>query len=277
MSFVHLDGKLVADADARVSVFDRGFTLGDGLFETMRAYGGRAAFVDEHLARLRRGCDALRLPCPADLPERIAQTLRANHAKDAAVRVTLTRGPGGRGASPRGAGPPTVVVVVTPVPYDEALYARGLRAVTSRAPRAEHPGLKSTNYLANVLARLEADDAGADEALVPDAQGHLLEATQANLFVLRGDRLATPPVGALLPGVTRAKLLGLAPELGLRAEEAPLSREDVLGADEAWLTASVLEVAPLVALDGAPVGRGAPGPVAARMRALYRLHAQRAG
>jgi branched-chain amino acid aminotransferase len=275
-SLVHLHGKLVPAEGASISIHDRGFLLGDGLFETMRAYGGRPAFLGEHLARLRHGCDALRIPFPDDLPARVAETLAAHGAPDCAVRVTLTRGPGGRGASPRGSGPPTVLVALAPIPYSDDLYERGLRVVVSRIPRAPSPdaALKTTNYLANVMARLEADDAGADEALFADAEGRLLEATQANLLVVRGGELATPPLGAILPGVTRAKLLALAPEAGLRPVERPLTRADLADADEAMLCASVLEVAPLAQLDGRPVRRG---PVAQKLRALYRLQAKSDG
>lgn len=271
MSFpwVHLQGRLVPAAEAKVPITDRGFLLGDALFETMRADAGRPAFLDEHLARLRAGCAALRLDFPHDLPARIDATLEANGRPDAAVRVTLTRGSGGRGASPRGAGPPTVVVALSPIPYSDELYARGLHVVVSRTPRPApaHAVLKSTNYLGNVMARLEADDAGADEALLADPEGNLLEATQANLMVVREGALVTPPLGALLPGVTRATLLRLAPRLGLRPVEAPLRRADVLGAEEALLTASVLEAAPIASLDGAPLARAG---WAERLRKLLR-------
>ncbi len=273
MSLVHLNGSLVPAEEARVSVHDRGFLLGDGLFETLRAHSGRPAFLGEHLARLRHGCEAMRLPFPEDLPSRVAATLEANRAGDCAVRVTLTRGPGGRGASPRGAGPPTVLVALSPIPYEEALYARGLGAIVSRVPRGP-AAVKTTSYAASVLARIEADEAGADEALFQDEAGRLLEATQATLFAVRDGALLTPPLGPILPGVTRAKLLALAPHAGLRPVEAPLTRDDLLAADEAMLCASVLEVAPLASLDGKPLRRG---PFAQTLRALYRLQATSSG
>jgi branched-chain amino acid aminotransferase len=270
---VHLNGALVPTDEARIPVADRGFLLGDGLFETMRAYDGRPAFLAEHLARLRQGAAAMRLAVPDDLAERVRATLAANGGPDCAVRVTLTRGPGGRGASPRGAGPPTVLVALSPVPHDEALYARGLRLVVARAP-ASGLGLKTTSYAANVLARIEADEAGADEALFADAQGRLLEATQANLLLVRGGELVTPPLGGILAGITRAKLLALAPGLGLKPVEREVARADLLAAEEAMLCASVLEAAPVASLEGAPVRRG---PVAAALRDAYRMQAKRAG
>ncbi|MEA3198744.1 MAG: branched-chain amino acid aminotransferase [Thermoplasmata archaeon] len=274
MSFdvVHLNGRLLPRSEAKVGVDDRGFLLGDGLFETMRAYQGRPAFLGEHLARLRHGAAAMRLALPDDLAARVAATLAANGMPDCAVRVTVTRGPGGRGASPRGAGPPTVLVALSPIPYAEELYSCGLAAVTAPAPPSL--GLKATSYAAHVLARIAADDAGADEAILVDGTGALLEATQANVFLVRGDELLTPPAVGVLPGVTRATLLRIAPEAGLTPREARLTPADARGADEALLCASVLEVAPVASLDGAPLRRG---DVADRLRRLYRLHATRSG
>ena len=276
---VHLNGALVREEDARISPFDRGLLLGDGVFETMRAYGGRPHAMDAHLDRLRRGCEALRLPFPDGLPEAVRAVLDANGLADAAVRVTLTRGPGGRGASPRGAGPPTVLVTASPVHHAPETYERGLRLVTASRRRvgseSVDPSVKTLGYLVNVLARMEAEDAGADDALFVDHAGHVVEATQANVLLVRGDELATPPLSSgCLPGVTRADLLALAPALGLRAAERALTREDLLGADEVVLCASVLEVAPVVALDGRPVGGGRPGPWAARLREAYRERAR---
>lgn len=274
---VHLHGALVDEADARISPFDRGLLLGDAVFETMRAYGGRCFALDEHLARLATSCATTRLPMPDDLPRRIDEVLRANALAEAAVRVTLTRGPGGRGASPRGAGPPTVLVTATAVHVPPEVYERGVRLVTARWPRlaSPHPAMKSTNYVANVVARIEAEEEGADDALFLDVEGFVVEATQANLFAVFGDRLATPALSSgCLPGVTRARLLALASKAGLRPEERPLAREELAEADEVFLSASVTEVAPVVALDGVVLGGGRPGDATRRLHALYREHAR---
>jgi branched-subunit amino acid aminotransferase/4-amino-4-deoxychorismate lyase len=269
---VHLNGRLVAEAEARLAPDDRGFLLGDGVFETMRAYGGRCAFLDEHLARLRRGCDALRLPFPGDLPARLDDTLRANGLREAALRVTLSRGPGGRGASPRGAGPPTVLVTAAPVPPPR----EAVRLATARHPHvAALPGVKTIDYAANVVARLEAEDAGADEALLLDAEGRVVECAQANLFAVRGDALLTPPLSrGCLPGVTRGVVLELAPEAGLRGVERDLTPADLRSASEVFLTASVSEIVPAVSLDHSPLGAGRPWPAAAQLHRLYRKRAQ---
>ena len=276
MRWVHLNGRLLPEDQAAISPFDRGLTLGDAVFETMRAYGGRAHALDAHLARLRASCDATRIPFPDDLRARVADTLGASELDEAAVRITLTRGPGGRGSSPRGAGPSTVLVTVAPVTHAAEVYERGMRLVTSRArkPTGLPSSVKTTNYLAHVLARLEADDAGADEALFFDDDEQLVEATQANVFAIFGARLVTPPLSSgCLPGQTRAELLALGPSAGLAPVEAALAREDLLLADEVLLTASLLEVAPAVELDGVMLGGGKPGPRAAELRRLYRAHA----
>lgn len=275
MRVVHLDGKLVPEDAARISPFDRGFLLGDGVFETMRAYAGRPFALAEHLARLGRSCALARLPAPEGLPEIIGEVLRANALTDASVRVTVSRGPGGRGASPRGAGPPTVLVTAAPLePRDPE---RGLRAVTARRPHVPMEGAKATSYFGNVLARMEADEAGADEALFVDAEGFLVEATQANVFAVLGTDLVTPPLSSgCLAGVTRAHILALAVAPALRPVERPLARAELLAADEAFLCASVLEVGALVELDGARIGSGTRGPATRALHDAYRALATRA-
>lgn len=273
-----LNGKLLREDEARISPFDRGFLLGDAVFETMRAYEGKPAWLGPHLDRLRRSCDAARLPFPEALPDAIADVLRANDLREAALRVTVSRGAGGRGASPKGAGPATVLVTATAIDPRPELWMRGLTLVTAsraRIPRASlDPSLKTTNYLVHVLAKAEAEDRGADDAVFVDATRHVIEATQANVFALHGDRLSTPPLASgCLPGVTRRLVLDLAPRASLQPDERPLTLHDLATADEVLLTASVLEVAPVVALDGARIGAGAPGPVARRLHALYRNEA----
>lgn len=276
MTMIHINGKLVPEGDARISPFDRGFLLGDGVFETMRAYGGACFALEEHLARLAASCALMRLAVPEGLPAIIDDVLQANGLSDAAVRITVTRGPGGRGASPSGAGPPTLVVHALPIVERPEAWGRGLRLATTRRHHAALPGAKTVDYAANVVARIEAEEASADEALFVDAAGRIIEATQANVFALFGRELVTPPLeSGCLPGVTRAALLRLAPSLGLTPSERALRLEDLLLADEAMLSASVLEVAPVVSLDGAAIGTGGPGGVARALHDAYRKHATR--
>ncbi|HEX2021730.1 MAG TPA: aminotransferase class IV [Candidatus Thermoplasmatota archaeon] len=281
MSVVHWNGRLVPEGEVRVSPFDRGLLLGDAVFETLRAYDGRPFNLDGHLARLAASCAHARLPFPEGLPEAVRATIDANGlaGADAAVRITVTRGPGGRGASPKGAGPPTVLVTATPVAVPPWTYERGLRLATARrrkTPAASlDPAVKSTNYLVHVLARAEAEEAGADDALFLDEDDLVVEATQANVLAVTRGRLETPPLSSgCLPGETRAILLRLAPQAGLEARERALCVTDLLEADEVLLCASVTEVAPAVELDGVALGGGKPGPWARALHGLYRKHAR---
>lgn len=282
MTTVWLNGALVDEKDARISPFDRGFLLGDGVFETFRVYDGRPHALDAHLARLRASCAEARLAFPDDMERVVSDVLHANGLADAAVRITVTRGPGGRGASPQGAGPQTILVTAMPVHHRAEVYERGLRVVTARRRRL-HPSslsasVKTTNYLVHVLARIEAEEEGADDAFFVDDEGLLVEATQANVFALFGTTLVTPPLSSgCLPGQTRAEVLALAPALGLDPVERDLPVEALAEADEVFLTASILEVAPVVALDGVRIGAGAPGPTTERVHALYRKLAQENG
>lgn len=294
MKYVHLNGRLVPEEAARISPFDRGFTLGDSVFETLRAYRGRPFGLDEHLARLKRSCDAARIPLDvAPLRKAVEDVLKANGfvkvvdgreapgappPPDAAVRITVTRGIGGRGASPKGVGHPTVVVTAAPVAVPPEVLEKGVRLVTSRRRRVTDasldPGIKSTNYLVHVLARMEAEDAGADDALFLDAEGHVVEATQANVFVIHQGKLLTPPLTVgCLPGATRTALMKLAPTVGLVAQERALTVADLLAMEEAFLSSSVTELAPVVSLDGKPIGAGTPGRLTRLLHEAYRKQA----
>lgn len=275
---VGINGRLCEEHEARISPFDRGLLLGDAVFETMRVYGGRPRAVKEHMERLRRSCAETRLSFPEGVERAIADVLAANGVQDGQVRVTLTRGVGGRGASPKGANAPTVLVTTTAVHHDPALYERGLRLILSRRTRIPSTSIpssvKSTNYLAHVLARIDAEELGADDALFVDEEGMIIEATQANVFAIIGDALLTPPLSSgCLPGFARAEVLALAPEVGLVAKERALPPAALHEAREVFLTASVLEVAPVVELDGVRIGDGKPGPLTRRIHALYRNRA----
>ncbi len=291
---IWLDGRLVDAAGPHLSVTDRSFQLGDGLFETARARRGVVIELDEHLERLRAGCLVLGLNLAASddqLAEGIAALLAAEGLDgsganagptgdpglvgDAALRVTVSRGPLER----RGLLPPgieglvaTVAIQCWPyVPTSSELLARGVRAVTSairRDPASPLAGVKTTSRADYVYARLEADRAGADDALFLTLDGRLSEATAANLFVIAGRALATPPISAaILAGTTRTWLLAHAEQLGLVPSEVDLRPADLLAADEVVLSGSVAGIVPLVAFDGQPVGGGRPGPRSRALRA----------
>jgi len=286
---IWLDGQLVDGRGPHLSVTDRGFQLGDGLFETARARRGIVIELDEHLERLRAGCAVLGLNLSAgddQLAEGIAELLAAEGMAgtgagagapvgDAAIRITVSRGPlERRGLLPLGFEDLVATIVVQAWPYVATapeLLERGVRAVTSsirRDPSSPLAGVKTTSRADYVYARLEAARAAADDALFLTLDGRLSEATAANLFVIAGTTLATPPLSAaILAGTTRTWLLAHAEQLGLTLAEVDLRPAELLAADEAFLTGSVAGIVPLVALDGQAIGPGRPGPRTGALRA----------
>lgn len=274
MSTVWLNGRLVDERAASVSVYDRGFTLGDGLFETMRAYGGHVFRLEAHLERLASGAERIGLPLPDGLAVAVRSTLAASGLADAALRLTISRGLGGRGVALPVTVIPTVTVTAHPFEPEARWYADGIHAVISKNRINEHAataGLKCLGYLGAVLASEEARAKGADDALLLDTAGHLAEGAASNLFLVRGDVLYTPPLSCgILPGITRATVIGIAAGMGIAAREDPLPPEAVCDADEAFLTSSLRELVPLTQIDGRPVGGGRPGPLTRRLLDAYR-------
>ena len=279
---VWVNGRLLPADGAHVSAFDRGFQLGDGVFETLRARGGRVTELPEHLARLHRSAAGLDIELPVDTDERIeagiGELLAADGLSaadsDASIRITVTRGEfRGRGLlPPSGTSSPTVAIQAWPVlPPPPGHLVKGLHLVASavrRDPESPLATLKTTSRADFVHARLEARRAGADDALFLTLDGHLSEATSANIFLVRGDELVTPDLAcAILAGTTRGWILGWAPGAGLRPVEGWLSTRDLAEADEAFLCSSVAGVLPVTAFEGRPIGSGRPGPVTLRARA----------
>lgn len=284
---VWVDGRLLPADGPHLSAFDRGFQLGDGIFETLRARGGHATELAEHVARLHRSAAGLEIPLPADIDARLAagigELLAAEgldgHDGDASVRITVSRG----AFRSRGVLPPdevvaaTVVVQAWPVTAAPASHLeRGLHLATSRVRRDPQNPLatyKTTSRAEYVYARLEARRAGADDALFLTIDDHLSESTSANLFLVRRTadgvvELATPALDcAILAGTTRSWLLGWAGRAGLRPVEGWLTREDLAGADEAFVCSSVAGILPVTAFDGRPIGDGRPGLWTLRARA----------
>lgn len=284
---VWVDGRVV-DADAtHLSVFDRGFQLGDGIFETLRARGGRPTELAEHLARLHRSAAGLEIALPDDVDTRLTEGIIALLAAegldgpggDASVRITVSRGPfRARGVLPPDEGAAaTLVIQAWPVTAAPASHLeRGLHLASSRVrrdPLNPLAMLKTTSRAEYVYARLEARRAGADDALFLTVDDYLSEATSANLFLVRRAtdgvlELATPALDcAILPGTTRSWLLGWAARTGLRPLEGRLTRADLAAADEAFLSSSVAGILPVTRFDGAPIGTGVPGPWTSRARA----------
>jgi len=272
--WVWLNGRFEAAETARVSVFDRGFLYGDGLFETIRAYGGRLFRPEAHHARLAAGAARIGIVPPFDGPgftDLLARTLERNGLSDALLRLTLTRGAGPPVPDPAGCDAPTVLVVPRPAPpVDADAWRRGLAAERVTAGGAGG-GLKSTSFLPHVLALRGARSHGADEALLVNPAGEVAEGSISNLFGVWEGTLATPPLAAGgLPGVTRALVLELAARLGIRAEERTLAAKALADAEELFVTGTGWEVMPLTRLDGQPVGSGMPGPVTERLHRAYR-------
>jgi branched-chain amino acid aminotransferase len=272
-----VNDRLVPVGKAALDPRDRGFTLGDGLFETIRVRAGRALLLDLHLARLRAGAGRIglsRVPDDETLSGAVHETLEANGLSDAAVRLTVSRGiAANRGLSSNPEPEPSLVVHAQPFAgYPAELYCRGMRATTSSIPRNERSPLtrvKALSYLDNVLARREADARGVDEALMLNTAGHLACASAANLFLARGEILLTPdPESGVLPGTVRRFVLAeLAPQMGLTVVERPVRTEELASADEAFLTSALLGVMPLIEVDGLPVRTGGPGPISSDLRA----------
>ncbi len=284
---VWVDGALLPAAERHLSAFDRGFQLGDGIFETLRAMGGRPTELPQHLSRLHRSAAGLDIDLPADLDHRVADGIEALLAADglggpggdASIRITVSRGAyRSRGVLPPDETVPVTVVIqawpVAPVP--ESHLERGLHLVASavrRDPQDPLATLKTTSRAEYVYARLEARRAGADDALFLTIDDHLSEGTSANIFLVRSAggttlELATPSLDcAILPGTTRSWLLDWGARVGLRPFEGALTRDDLAGAREAFLSSSVAGILPVTAFDGAPIGDGVPGAWTLRARA----------
>lgn len=279
---VWVDTGLVPAVDARVSVFDRGFRSGEGVFETFRAYGGHVFRLDAHLARATAGAAVVGFELDGDrLREAVSATAAANLAElggaDSALRLTAT--PGSIEAdSPFpgvGDGRPTVVVTSHRLRGDETTGRAGARAIVVPGARTT-PSVKALSYLSATLARRQARARGADEALLTDVHGRVLEGSSSNVFAVVDGVLVTPPVEAgLLAGVTRGVVLELAAAAGIATEQRPVSVPELLAADEAFLTATTRELTPLVGVDDRSVGSGVPGPVTTGLQEAYRAEVRR--
>lgn len=280
----HVDGELVPASEATVNVHDRGFAYGDAVFETIRVYGGTPFRWDAHCDRLEDSAEALSLPLPCDRTElraRVVETLAANDLREAAVKLSVTRGVDTRGLTPPTDPDPTVVITVSPLPrggtdgervWDDP--ARLQTAMTRRAPdRALPSAAKTHNYLNPILARLETTVSDATEALVLDTDGNVAEAATANLWFVADDALRTPSLdGPVLPGITRETVLTALADEEIPVEEGTYDPDDVRDADEAFLTSSIREVKPVATVDGVAVGGG---PVTELVSTLYDAHVER--
>jgi len=274
---VFLNGRFLWEDKASISIFDRGLLYGDGLFETLRSYGGEPFRLEAHLERLAQSAAFLQIPLPFETEEikgALRKLLQQNRLKDAYVRITLTRGRL-TGRLDLGTKEPTLLIVAREFePYPKRYYRQGMKAVISRIRReARSPLLqhKTLNYLPNILARTEAQESGADEAIFLNTARFLTEATVSNLFFVKEGQVLTPPVSSgLLPGITRAVVLNICRNKSIPAREKNLRQSEAAQADEAFLTNSLMEVMPLSFIEAKPIGSGRVGDLTRRLRRLYR-------
>jgi branched-chain amino acid aminotransferase len=278
MTKVYISGKLYDKADAKISVYDHGLLYGDGVFEGIRVYAGKVFRLREHLDRLYESARHIYLEIPLSkeqLAEAVNETVRANAKQEGYIRLIVTRGAGYLGLDPRRTTDPQVVIIVDDISlYPRELYDNGMNLVTAATIR-NHPGalnarIKSLNYLNNILAKIEAVQAGCVEALMLNNKGEVAECTGDNIFLVKRGGLKTPSLeSGILEGVTRNVVIELARTTGIPVEEVPLTRHDVYTADECFLTGTAAEVIPVVKCDGRPIGTGKPGPVTRQLRERF--------
>ncbi len=275
---IFIDGKFCSERDAKVSVFDHGLLYGDGVFEGIRAYNGRVFKLREHIERLYCSAKAILLEIPLT-PEQMmkatVETIRTNKLRDCYVRLVVTRGVGNLGLNPRSCKKPSVIIIAGKIQvYPAELYARGMDIVTVPTVRNLHsavnPAIKSLNYLNNILAKIEANNAGVEEAVMLNAEGFVAECTADNLFVIKKGALFTPPLYAgALYGITRGTVMELAEQLGMKVSETNLTRYDLFNADECFLTGTGAEIMPVIKIDGRMIGSGKPGALTKKLVAEY--------
>jgi branched-chain amino acid aminotransferase len=275
---IFIDGKYYSERDAKVSVFDHGLLYGDGVFEGIRAYHGHVFKLKEHVDRLFYSAKAILLELPmshAQLMKATVETCRANKLRDGYIRLVVTRGVGTLGLNPRTCKKPSVIIIADKIQlYPPEYYQRGLDIITVPTVRNLHsalnPAIKSLNYLNNILAKIEANNAGVEEAVMLNAEGFVAECTGDNLFIVKNRALFTPPLSAgALYGITRQTVVELAEEAGLKVSEPNLTRYDLFNADECFLTGTGAELIPVVKIDGRVIGTGKPGPITRRLEEDY--------
>jgi branched-chain amino acid aminotransferase len=265
---IFIDGKYFDERTAKVSVFDHGLLYGDGIFEGIRIYNGRVFKLREHIDRLFYSAKAILLEIPmtrAALIKATVETCRKNKLRAGYIRLIVTRGRGTLGLNPRSCKNPSVIIIADKIQvYPQGLYARGMEIVTVPTVRNLHsavnPAIKSLNYLNNILAKIEANNAGVEEAVMLNAEGFVAECTADNLFIIKNGEVFTPPNSAgALYGITRQTVIDLAHAAGLKVSEPNLTRYDLFNADECFLTGTGAEIMPVVKIDGRVIGNGKPG------------------
>ena len=277
---VYIDGKFYDEQSAKISVFDHGLLYGDGVFEGIRIYNGRVFKLKEHIDRLFYSAKAILLTLPmthAEIMRATVETVRENGLRDGYIRLVVTRGIGTLGLNPNRCKSPSLIIIAGKIQvYPEEMYAKGMEIVTVATTRNLHsavnPAIKSLNYLNNILAKIEANNAGCEEAIMLNSEGYVAECTADNLFIVKERQLLTPPLSAgALYGITRGVCMELGRDAGLSVSEPNLTRYDLFNADECFLTGTGAELIPVVKIDGRVIGAGTPGPVTKDL--IHKYHA----
>ena len=288
---VYVNGSFVSEEEAKISVFDHGFLYGDGVFEGIKAYNGRIFALAEHVDRFYESAQSIQLELPlsrSEMKNAIIETVRRNNLRDAYIRPVASRGKGALGLDPRSCKKATVVIIVDAEirhPEDTggaSLSQKGIKVITTafrrNGPDVLSPRVKSTNYLNNILAKLQANAVGVQDAVFLNGQGYVCELTGDNLFTVKNSRVLTPPLWfGILDGITRRVILRLAREMGLEAAEEPLTLHDLYTSDECFCTATRVEVLPIVWVDGRQIGSGTPGSVTTNITKRFLELANREG
>ena len=271
---VWLNGTLIEKDEAKLTVFDHGMLYGDGVFEGIRAYGGKIFQCPAHIERLFRSADAIRLKNPYskdELTDAMYECLRANAISDGYIRPVITRGPGTLGLNPFKCPQPNTFIIAGQIAlYPKEMYANGMPIIIARTVRTAatmlRPQVKSLNYLNNILARIEAVDAGVPEALMLNDKGNICEATGDNVFIVRDGRIITPPSEAgILMGITRGVVMHLGRREGVPVVEADFTPEDLYAADECFLTGTAAEIIAVTGVNDKPFGNGKVGPITSKL------------
>ena len=283
---IYLNGEYVSKEDAKISIFDHGLLYGDGVFEGIRSYDGVVFKLDEHLKRLYDSAKAIMLKIPVSIDEMkeiVLETLRKNNLRDAYIRLVVTRGEGDLGLDPDKCPEPTVFVIADKIVlYPEEYYENGLELATvstrRNIPEALNPRIKSLNYLNNILAKIEGKQAGVIEAIMLNSKGYVVECTGDNIFVVKDERLITPPLHVgILEGITRNTVMDLAEGLGIQVKEEVFTQYDLYIADECFLTGTAAEVIPVVKVDRRVIGDGKPGPITQKLIKEFRRNTNKLG
>ncbi|MBN1256840.1 MAG: branched-chain-amino-acid transaminase [Planctomycetes bacterium] len=275
---IYIDGKLFPTAEAKINVLDHCVLYGDGVFEGIRVYGGRVFRLAEHVQRLYESAEGIWLKLPISQEEMckiVTQTCEANKITDGYVRLIVTRGVGALGLDPRKCKEPSVICITGSIElYPEEFYQNGLGIITSKVPRTHpkslNPLIKSCNYLNNILAKIEAIQAGVPEAIMLNHQGYVSECSGDNIFIIKDGVLKTPhPSAGILNGITRAEIIKLAQAEGIAVQEPELTPEDIYNADECFLTGTAAEVVPVIKVDERRIGNGKPGPITMKLLTAF--------